>query len=253
MRVSLCTISNKETAVEEVVALAGEVGYDGVEVWGDDHVGDGGEAACRRITDAAADAGVTVPVYSSYLRAGTDGFAADLPHEVTVADRLGADLIRVWAGDEEYGDHDPAHFDRVAADLREVAERAADVGVGVTVEKHPGTLTNTLNGAREVLDAVDRSNCGLNYQPGFSVPADTIAREVEALGPRTNHCHLQAVRERGSTHRCPLSEAFYDVEGVVDGLRSAGFDGYASVEFVTEERPYREAVADDLEYLRSLA
>lgn len=252
MNVGLCTISDKGAAVEDVIALAGDVGYDGVEVWGRDHVGDGSETTCRRIANATAEAGLDLPTYGSYLRAGTDDFAEALPRELAIADRLGADLIRVWAGREEYGDQDPEYFDRVAADLRELTERAADIGVAVTVEKHAGTLTNTLEGARHLVEAVDHPDCGLNYQPGFSLPADVIDREVETLGSLTNYCHLQAVRECGSSDRCPLSEAFYDVEGVLDGLRRGGFDGYVVVEFVTDERPYREAIAADLTYLRSL-
>lgn len=250
MKVGLCTISNKEAACADVIALAGTGGYDGVEIWGQGHIGDGSESTCRRIATAAADAGLEIPVYGSYLRAGTDEFAENLSHEVAVADRLGTDLIRVWAGSAEYGDHDPAYFNRVVRDLHELTERAAEVGVAVTVEKHAGTLTNTFEGARKLITAVDHQHCGLNYQPDFSVPADVIEREIAELGPFANHCHLQAVPVRGARDRCPLSEAFYDVGGVLDGL-AAGFDGYAMVEFVTDECPYHEAIADDLAYIRS--
>lgn len=251
MNVGLCTISNKGAAAEDVIALAGTVGYDGVEVWGQDHIGDGSESTCRQLATAAVNAGLELPVYGSYLRAGTDEFAENLSHELAIADRLGVDLIRVWAGSAEYGDHDPAYFNRVVSDLRELTDRATELDIAVTVEKHAGTLTNTLAGAGELLAAVDHQHCGLNYQPGFSVPADVIAREVETLGPLVNHCHLQAVPVRGARERCPLSEAFFDVGGVLAGLADAGFDGYAMVEFVTDESPYRDAIADDLAYLRA--
>lgn len=252
MNFGLCTLSNKEKSVEDVARIAADVGYDGLEIWGNGHVGDGSVETCREISAASEGAGIDIPAYGSYLRAGADEFEDTVAHEVAVADRLGADCVRVWAGHSGYDDHDPTHFDQVVDDLRAVSEGAAERDLAVTVEKHANTLTDTLSGARAVIEAVDRTNCGLNYQPGFSVPADVIANEVDTLGPLVNHCHLQAVRECGSSDRCPLSEAFYDVEGVLDGLEATGFDGYAMIEFVTDERPYREAIADDLAHLRLL-
>lgn len=247
MNVGLCTISDKERGVEEILELAGEVGYDGVEIWGKDHVA-GTEP--ERIADAAADAGVEIPTYGSYLRCGSEGFSADLDDELAISDGLGSDMIRVWAGSQEYGDHDERHWDRVVADLERVAERAADRGLSVTVEKHANTVTNNLEGARELIETVDHEVCGLNYQPGFSIPADELEREAEVLEPFSNQLHLQGTYERTDSERAPLSEVYYDLEAVLEPF--AKFEGYANVEFVTQDRSYREAIAADLETVRSL-
>lgn len=252
MKPGLCTISGNDRPVDEVLEAAGDVGYDGVEIWGKDHVGDGSPATCRRLADAAADHGLEIPAYGSYLRAGTDAFEDHLDREVAVADRLGADLLRVWAGRQEYGDHDGAHWDRVVADLERVLDRATDRGLGVTVEKHEGTLTNTGTGARRLIEAVDHDRCGLNWQPLFSLAAASLEAEAETLAPLSNHVHLQAVRERGGRERCPLSEAYFDLGAVLEPFLAGGFEGYANVEFVTDDRPYREAIAADLAFLLSI-
>lgn len=254
MNVGLCTISGRDRPLAEVIEIAADVGYDAVEIWGKDHVNGGSETECRTVNGMVTQNGMEVTAFGSYLRAGTDDFADEVDHEVAVADRLGAEMIRVWAGRGSYTDHDPTYFDRVVEDLRTTADRAADRGVEVTVEKHANTLTDTLEGARAVIDAVDHPNCGLNYQPGFSVRADEIDREVDELAGMTNHCHLQAVPARGAGggDRCPLSEAFYDVEGVLACLQRDGFEGPTMVEFVTDDRPYRDAIAADLQYLRSV-
>lgn len=251
MNLGLCTISAKERSVEEVIELAGEVGYDGVEIWGKDHVGDGSEATCERIVETAEDHGLEIPTYGSYLRCGTDEFEREFEGELAVADRLGTDLIRIWAGRQEYGDHDEEHWNRVVADLERLSERAADYGTGVTVEKHANTLTNDLDGARRLIEAIDRENCKLNYQPGFGLPSERLEREGEALAPLSNNVHLQAVRSAGESARSPLSEAYYDLEAVLAPFLE-NFEGYANVEFVTEERSYREAIDADLRYLRSV-
>ncbi|WP_436925643.1 sugar phosphate isomerase/epimerase family protein [Halosimplex amylolyticum] len=252
MKFGLCTISSKDRPVEEVIGLAADAGYDGVEVWGRDHVGDGSTETCEGIAAAAADRGLEIAAYGSYLRCGDDDVEDVLEHELAVADRLGAATVRVWAGRQEYGDHDPDHWDAVVADLERVTERAGDRGLSVTVEKHANTLTNDREGARRLIEAIDDERCGLNYQPGFSIPAAEIEREAETLAPLSNQLHLQGTRERTGKDRAPLSAVYYDLAAVLDPFLDRGFDGYANVEFVTDERPYREAIEDDLSHLRSL-
>lgn len=249
--IGLCTVSSKERAVETVIELAAEAGYDGVELWGRDHVGDGSVDDCRRIVATADAHGLGIPVYGSYLRCGTDGFD-DVERELAIAKRLDADLIRVWAGRQEYEEHDTDHWNRVVDDLERLTDRAAAYGVGVTVEKHAGTLTDTLEGARRLIEAVDDDRCGLNYQPGFSVLEGEIEREANELASRSNNLHLQAVRECGESRRCPLSEAFYDLETVLAPFLDAGFDGSANVEFVTDEQPYSAAIEADRRYVASI-
>lgn len=255
MELGLCTISDKVASVESVLAHAGRAGYDGVEIWGRDHVGDGSDAACRRIRDAASEHDVSVLASGSYLRPGAEDFSENLEHEVTVADRLGADRIRVWAGTVEYGDHDDAHWERTVSDLCDLTALAADHGVDVTVEKHPGYLTNEAEGARRLIEAVDDPVCQLNYQPMFSLSADEIREEIELLAPLSNQLHLQAVAESDAAghDRCALSEAFYDVEFVVEQFREHGApDGSVHVEFVADDLPYADAIKRDRAYLASL-
>lgn len=252
MKVGLCTVSSKGRSIDEVLELAGVVGYDGVEIWGRGHVGGGSEETCRRIAEAANEHGLEIASYGSYLRCGSDEFDDGLERELRVADRLDAGTIRVWAGNRSYGEHDDDHWDRTLADLERLTERAAERDLEVTVEKHGNTLTQTLEGARNLIETIDDDRCGLNYQPGFSIPAAELEREAEALAPLSNQLHLQTTRERTGRERAPLSESYYDLAAVLEPFLERGFDGYANVEFVSEERPYREAIQADLAYVRSL-
>lgn len=252
MNVGLCTISATERPVEEVVELASEVGYDGVEIWGRDHVGDGSEPVCTRIVETATEHGIDIAAYGSYLRCGTEAFDDELEHELAVADRLGTETIRVWAGNQEYDDRDDEHWERVVADLRRVTDRAADYEIEVTVEKHDNTVTNCLEGAKALIEAIGDERCGLNYQPGFSIPAAELEREAEALAPLSNQLHLQTTRERTGRDRVALAESYYDLAAILNPFLEHGFDGYANVEFVSDERPYREAIEADLAYVRSI-
>lgn len=252
MKVGLCTISAKKRDIENILRLAGAVGYDSVEIWGKEHISDGSVEACCQIAELAAEHGVAVATYGSYLRCGTGAFEDELPTELAIADRLGADLIRVWAGRVEYGDHDPDDWSRVVADLERFTERGAEYGVEVTVEKHANTLTNDREGARRLIEAVDDDRCRLNYQPGFDIPAPELAAEAEVLAPLSNQLHLQATADRDVRTRAPLSAAYFDLATILDPFVERGFDGHTNVEFVTDDRTYREAIAADLAYVRSL-
>lgn len=248
MHVGLCTLSDSESKVETVLSQAATAGYDGVEIWGDGHV----DGTPHTVRDAAEEYGLEIPVYGSYLRPGSSAFLESYEHELSVADTLGASLIRVWAGEEEYGDHDADHWDHVVSDLGKLSSAASKLGLGVTVEKHEGTLTNDADGAYRLLEGVDEPNCGLNWQPLFEMNADAILDEARDLAPLSNNVHIQAVPESGESTRCALADAFFDVEGIVETFRTAEFDGYVNVEFVRSDVEYARAIEADLNYLRSL-
>lgn len=231
---------------------AAAAGYDGIELWGKEpHTGDKSPETCEEIVARARDRSLAIPVYGSYLRPGSDSFEASFRDELAVAEQLDAELIRVWAGEREYEERTEEHWQAVVGDLTTLADAAAERGLGITVEKHGNSLTNHSEGARRLIEAVERDNCGLNYQPMFSIPADDILAEARDLAPLSNNMHVQATPERNSFDRCPLEDAFFDVETLLSTFKDADFDGYVNVEFVTEQYDYEEAVARDLTFLQS--
>lgn len=252
MQIGLCTISNKEASAEEVLETAAAAGYDGVEIWGRDHAGDGSVDTCEAIAETAADLGLETPVYGSYLAPGTDGFDDACEAEVAAADRLGADLIRVWPGESEYEDCTEDEWGAAVEDLAAVSERAAAADLAVTVEKHEGRLSNTTDGARRLIEAVDHPHCGLNWQPLFHMSETDLLAEAERLAPLSNNVHIQAPAEKGGSERVPLEDAYFDVGAVLERFESAGFDGYVEVEFVSGDEEYERAVRRDRDYLRNV-
>lgn len=258
MDIGLCTITNKEWPVEDVLTLAAEAGYDGVEIWGQEHVGvshDGADPdleTCRKVAAEASDLGLEIPVYGSYLRPGTASFRDELETELEAGEALDADFIRVWPGDQEYGEHESTHWDAVVEDLALAGRRATSRGLEVTLEKHEGTLANREEGARRLIEAVDSPAVGLNWQPLFFLDGDEISGEAKRLAPISNNVHLQATHKRGGNQRCPLPEAYFDVPEIVSAFDSAGFDGYLEVEFVDPTAEYEATVEAEREYLAGI-
>lgn len=251
-RVGLCTIANRDADLDAVLDVAAACDCDGIELWGKEpHLGDGSRETCEAIRAAAERRGLAIPVYGSYLRPGTDAFADEVDRELRTAADLGASLIRVWAGAQEYQERTDDHWNRTVGDLKELGRRAAKRDVGVTVEKHEGSLTNATEGARALVEAVDRDDCGLNWQPLFGLSAEDLLAEARELAPLSNNVHLQAVPERETRDRCSLSDAYFDADAVLSALRARGFDGYVEIEFVDASLEFREAVRRDCAFVRS--
>ena len=254
MKFGLCTIASKDDSVEDVLSVAAASGYDGVEIWGRDHVGDRSSGRLASIRETAADRNLDIPVYGSYLRPGTPDYEERAETELDVASELDASLIRVWAGEQEYEEFTQEHWNGVVEDLRDLSNRAAERGLEVTVERHAGTLTNARDGARLLVEAVDRENVRLNWQPRFDLPAEEILASARELAPLSNNVHLQGAPGPGDPwpDQAPLDEAYFDVHTVLEAFENAGFDGYVEIEFVTDETEFETAARRDREYLATV-
>lgn len=252
MKVGLCTISSKEDSVENIAQIARRAGADGIEVWGDGHIGDDSPERCQQISSTGSENGLEIPVYGSYLRPGSSDFDDRLSAELETADALDATFIRVWAGEQEYQNCTDEHWERTISDLDRLGDAAERVGIAVTVERHAGTVTNRTDGAAALIDQVDRPEIGLNWQPLFEHGPEAVIDDAERLADRTNNVHMQAVYEPETDERCALADAYFDVDSVLRAFERVGFDGYVELEFVTQRSPYEAAVTADIAFLRSL-
>lgn len=254
MKTGFCTISASDLTVTEAITVAAEAGFDGVEIWGRDHIADGSDATIESIRNFAAEKNLEIPVYGSYLRPGSTDYNDAVQEELEIARSLGVSLVRVWAGDQSYPDRTEEHWEAVVTDLIDLSERAEEYGLGITVEHHANTLTETTAGARRLLKAVDRDNCQLNWQPSFGRSAEDILESARELAPLSNNIHIQATPDpdRSWQDRCLLEEAYFDIPAIIETFEETGFDGYIEVEFLTENLDLEAAARKDAEYLHSI-
>ncbi|RDZ51370.1 sugar phosphate isomerase/epimerase [Haloferax sp. Atlit-4N] len=252
MEIGVCTISSKSHSIESVLEICHDLSVDGVEIWGKDHIPDRSQQTCQAIAAAGSRWEVTIPVYGSYLRVGGEDFDQKMETELDVTEWLGADKIRVWAGNREYAECDEMYWNQVVSDLEQLARAAQQRGLSVTVERHAGTVTDRTEGAKALIEAVDSPVIGLNWQPLFEHDPDTIATDATRLAPLTNNVHLQAMSAPDEQKRCQLSDAYFNVPNVIEIFDDIGYDGFLEIEFVTQSAPYEVALAADVAYLKAL-
>lgn len=239
----ICSVTLRVHSIDEVVAVAAAAGLSGIE-WGTDvHVVDAASADHAR--QACATAGLKVLSLGSYYRAGDFG---DFDYVVSLAVRVGAPRVRIWAGTVEPDDADQQLWEAVVADTRRIAALAAEGGLQLAFEYHGGTLTSTLQGTLELLDRVDRPNVGTYWQPAVALSEqDAVASLRQAIGRVAGvHCFSWWPE----TERLPLEGRKHLWQAVSDVVRENGRDMDLMLEFV--EGDLQENVVRDAGFLHSI-
>ncbi len=232
----LVSITFRQLAAREVVAAASAAGLAGIEWGGDVHVPHGDlklAAEVRRITE---DAGLVIPSYGSYYRAGVseqDGLSFSSVLDSAI--HLGAPLVRVWAGRRGSGDADAEYRSAVRDDCRRISDMAAEAGIAVASEYHGGTLTDTDASAVEFLAEVEHSNFKTYWQPRNGVTPGEGSESLQRVLPMLAHIHVFQWTAGGE--RLPLAQGADHWSRYLEVAASAAGERFALLEFVQDNDP----------------
>jgi sugar phosphate isomerase/epimerase len=133
--------------------------------------------------------------------------------------------------------------------LRELMEKAREVGVGLMIENLPGSF-NTVRQLGELLDVLPE--LGLHLDVGHAnllVEVNTTDELLAAYGRRLRHVHLHDNKGGSADLHLPLGAGTLDTRHYLSSLQSAGYDGTITLEVFT---PDRQHLAYSRELLRRL-
>ena len=236
LRPGLCSVTLRDMSALDVIAVAARAGLTAIEWGADRHVQPGDLALAAAIGRRTADAGLTCASYGSYLFAPTAS-ASDLEVVLDTAASLGAPNVRVWT--DWVGPHpEPQVREAIRAQLGFIAGIAADRGLTVSLEFHPGTLTETADSTLALLDAVDAANLFTYWQPATGASVDELLASWRAVRHRASHLHV--FRWRAVDDRRPLAEgADLWPQVLAEPPSAAGWPGerVAFLEFVRGDDP----------------
>jgi 3-dehydroshikimate dehydratase len=197
----LCSVTFRHLPVHDVIDLAAAAQLAAIEWGADVHVPPGNGTLAEEVRDQCVDRGLACPSYGSYYFAGKSA-VDELAPTLETACSLGATTVRVWAP----GDPSPEHWDASAPVIDALAhacDAAAELGLTLALEFHPGTLTETARSTREVLADVDRPNLRTYWQP---VPGATHLHALTELDPVLRHlAHLHVFSWETDSSRLPLA------------------------------------------------
>ncbi|MBC7810160.1 MAG: sugar phosphate isomerase/epimerase [Burkholderiales bacterium] len=123
------------------------------------------------------------------------------------------------------------NLDTSAAGLQRYVDIAAPQGVQVRFEAHTGSLTDTPELAIQLLERVPDARLTLDYS--HFMLAHIPEERIDTLIPYAGHFHIRAARPGKLQTR--LSEGTLDFVAIVKRMQAAGYDGCASLEYVSAD------------------
>ncbi|MFW6060525.1 MAG: sugar phosphate isomerase/epimerase family protein [Phycisphaeraceae bacterium] len=234
MRTGLVSITFRQLGPQQIVDLVAQADLDGIEWGGDVHAPHGDVDTARRVAQMTRDAGLDVIAYGSYYRVcASDDLSFD--HVIDSARALGTDLVRIWAGRGTFAEMTEDYRKRVADETRRFADRAADAGLTLAFEYHRGTLTETADSARRLLEEVDRPNVKSLWQPDPRLSVDENDAALRAVLPWVVNLHVFSWDSAGT--RLPLADGEAWWARYLATAKESGRDHAALIEFVTDAEP----------------
>lgn len=205
LNAGLVSISFRRHSAGEILAAASEAGLSFIE-WGSDvHAPHEKIASVAEATEAA---GLSVSSYGTYFRLGDEPVEA-LERYLEDAVRLGAGIVRIWAGHTGYDAFSPEMRTALLKDCAAAARMAEKAGVTLCFECHPNTYTDCLEGALKLMEAAASANVGMYWQPNqyhdeeWNIAyAKGVSRYVKAV-----HVFNWSLSSGGDLEKRTLSEA----------------------------------------------
>ena len=187
----LTSVTFRHLDFRQIPACCAQAGLSCIEWGGDVHVPPATPDRAVQAARLTAAAGLRVSSYGSYYRCGEtdDAQAAFAPH-LEAARRLGAPVIRLWAGSRGSSDADSVYFRQIVEETRALCRMAAKENITMAFEYHPHTLTDHADAAVRLAESVGMTNCGLYFQVDPTLSAQENRRALRRLLPFLKKVHV---------------------------------------------------------------
>lgn len=260
MKTSFCMMGFGYTQelAERCIALAGSLGYDGIEFW--KQYLDGADLNwVRRASEAYGLTILQVCPYFDFTtsQATYDATLREAERFVGYARVLGAPYVRTYTGKTASAAATDQQWARCVEGLQIVCDMAAAFGIALLLETHQvvhggACLTDTSAMTLRLLDQVSRPNLHVALQT--PLVGETPEESAERLGSQV--VQVQAHNWIGGTPTrwgqiTYLDAGDLDFASYVRILRGQGFDGWISIDH-PNHHPWEETAARELAYLRRL-
>jgi fatty-acyl-CoA synthase len=242
MKLSFSTLGCPDWMLNEVLAAANDFGYDGVEIRGlgaDLFLPKAPVFGAKRLATSLkeiANSGLELSCISSdascLLSSKSGDVQSNIREYVDLAVLLGAKNIRILA--DEWG-YESEAVDRelVYDNLKKASPYAEEKGVLLLVET-TGVYADTA-ALRDLIERVDSPAVKAlwDIHHPYVYKNESPARTIENIGKYIRHVHIKdSVREKGGIVYKMLGHGSLPVADMIDSLKSIGYEGYLSLEWM---------------------
>jgi sugar phosphate isomerase/epimerase len=259
MKYSFMTFSCPQLTLDEALALAKRIGYDGVEprlVSNHKHGIEVDIDAAKRkeVKSKFEDSGIAAACVATSCRfadpANSEQMAEMASRAVDLAADIGSSCIRVFGGQIGGGLSREEAIDLVAKSLLSIADHAGDRGVAVCMETHDAWCDP--KNVAAVMEKVNHPAIAVNWDIMHPVRTNntSVEESFETLKPWIKHMHVHD-GEKGTGKLAPIGEGFIDHKTGVKLLQSISYDGFLSGEWINWADPYEVHLPRELATLKS--
>jgi inosose dehydratase len=231
------TGGDTKRALQEIA----EIGYEGVELFDGDLLRFPG--GLGSVLDSTGLTLIAVYVGGSYIYGDTlEEELWRAAEAAPAAASLGAEHLVVGGGARR---HDRAPDDRDYEALAHALDRVAAVAdeYGLMASYHPH-LTTMAETPEEIAKVFDRTPIGFCPDTAHLAAAGGDVRELVArYRDRVHYVHLKDLTRAPFAFQ-PLGRGELDLGGLLDDLRSSGFDGWVTTELDSYDGPAAEAARE---------
>jgi sugar phosphate isomerase/epimerase len=256
------TFSVPELKWDAVLATAKRFGYDGVEPRAQAEHAHGVEVAATPqeravIGRQAGDAGIAISClatscsYTAGEPAKLQQMMDDSRALIALAHDIGAPCMRVFGGPIPAGMTREEAVNQVADSLAALAIEANDAGVVLCVETHDSWCN--ASDLACVIKRVGHPNVQVNWDIMHPVRAKmTMDEAFAAIRPYVRHVHFHDGKEDETRNiqLCPIGQGVVDHRRAVQLLRSIGYAGHLSGEWIGWE-PWEAHLPRELATMKS--
>lgn len=232
----LVSITFRQHSAELIVEKAKDAGLQYIE-WGSDvHVPENNLKNSERVRSLTEAAGLKISSYGTYYKLGK---SMNIAPYLETAKVLGANIVRIWAGEKASGETDDKVRKNLILEAKDVCKKASKYDMKIQFEYHRNTLTDTAESALKLLEEIDESNCGLYWQPQYTRTFEENMKELDMLLPYVEIIHIFYWDE--SDNRLFLHDGMNEIR---EYIKKAGKYKKYLLEFVPD---------DNIEYLKQEA
>ncbi|WP_337270498.1 sugar phosphate isomerase/epimerase family protein [Oryzifoliimicrobium ureilyticus] len=233
---ALCSVTFRNLAPKEIVALAKQARLEAIEWAGDVHVPPENLETAKEVSVHTGEAGLALS-YGSYVAPPTDDHARfEIALKTTM--ELGATNMRIWPGTRgrDSISYSPQEREQTGRLIREMGQTAKEAGVTLSLEYHPKSLTDTTASAKSLIEAIAHENVYLYWQPRPGLLIGDALQEIREIGHHISHVHVFAWD--ADRNRYPLASAARYWETALAAIPEGrwGDRRYAMLEFVKDDR-----------------
>ncbi|MBQ8758699.1 MAG: TIM barrel protein, partial [Clostridia bacterium] len=147
--------------------------------------------------------GIYCSSYGTYFRLGVNDIS-ELSEYINAAKILGTNILRLWCGNKNCNEYSDEEKEYLFGQAKIAAELAEKRNVYMCMECHNNSYTETLEGALELMKAVDSGHFGMYWQPNQNLSFEKNVQYAKEISKYVKCVHVFYWKDR---EKHPLHEA----------------------------------------------